>query len=995
MAEVWKATKRTFADLIDVDSSTSRKPDTVGDTRSRQSTSSSSSTNRPSSSNANVSSYRTNVNAVNTRPATTVWASATASSNSNVGKVSTESTSRSDSNASQSSDILRRTDTDGQSANFPSRLSTVHLGQGNTDVRPSVTEDNELLLNPSQLQLQDQILADSSKADVQTTTGQRLTSQPRIVSPLSLSSTSSSSLTNRKVPQKSEPKIKNRNLHILPSGFSPPRNKTQVAYTSDVQPIFHHSQTVPELGLYPQYASFQPREATVKKDLPLLLPGEESPDTQRQNLTNKNDGQSTSLVVERSSRTIGKSTRRRIRSSSSDRAKEMKLIQRRPSYNKSQTIDSRRSDIDEDDDWHEQAEKVKLKFMSMWNNVKYGWTVKTKTLFNIHKAIWLLGKCYHHRPEDPDLDKLHPGLQAVRSPAEELFKQDFVSRIWLTYRREFPQLSGSTLTTDCGWGCMLRSGQMLLAQSLILHFLGRDWNLYKSQTVESEKLHRQIIQWFGDQPSDMSPFSVHHLVEIGKHSGKRAGDWFGPASVAHIIKVAVDQAPELNPMLDSICIYVSQDCTVYKQDVIDLCTRKRKKLVKPIYHDVPERDSVGSGTGDPSRETSKHSSAESKELLHQQSSSSSFAVVGDETGTRTCNNEEDCFGTTEERNSSFGSGVDKETIASEDSFETVLRQFDSEWDKYSSNSRGNDQDGLSLNDTADTVNSYRDPASKVERSDDGLGAVLKQSVGEKETADETDGRTDEGPSISTGRAGADKSETKASSTNRRNDRGLSESEKETTREEEIKKTRKEENDGEATHSNNSNSPTEEEYSSDWCAVIILVPVRLGGEEVNNIYIRPIQSLFSMTNCIGIIGGKPKHSLYFVGFQDEKLIHLDPHYCQSVVDMKEKDFPIWTFHCMSPRKMAITKMDPSCTIGFYLKTREDFDKFCIEIQQVINPPGSGKDYPMFIIREGRCREWNAQHETSTRNERYLRVRHVNEDGKLISPVTASEDFVLLD
>lgn len=56
------------------------------------------------------------------------------------------------------------------------------------------------------------------------------------------------------------------------------------------------------------------------------------------------------------------------------------------------------------------------------------------------------------------------------------------------------------------------------------------------------------------------------------------------------------------------------------------------------------------------------------------------------------------------------------------------------------------------------------------------------------------------------------------------------------------------------------------FFSDWCAVIVLVPVRLGGEEVNGIYIRPLQSLFSMTNCIGIIGGKPKHSLYFVGFQ---------------------------------------------------------------------------------------------------------------------------------
>jgi cysteine protease ATG4 len=66
----------------------------------------------------------------------------------------------------------------------------------------------------------------------------------------------------------------------------------------------------------------------------------------------------------------------------------------------------------------------------------------------------------------------------------------------------------------------------------------------------------------------------------------------------------------------------------------------------------------------------------------------------------------------------------------------------------------------------------------------------------------------------------------------------------------------------------------------WSPVLVLVPVRLGSESrLNPLYGTCIQALLADPTCIGIIGGRPKHSLYFVGFQDDNLIHLDPHLVQ--------------------------------------------------------------------------------------------------------------------
>ncbi|XP_018609384.2 cysteine protease ATG4C isoform X2 [Scleropages formosus] len=425
----------------------------------------------------------------------------------------------------------------------------------------------------------------------------------------------------------------------------------------------------------------------------------------------------------------------------------------------------------------DEGDKLKSRLMSAWHNVRYSWVLKSKTHFSRNSPVFLLGKCYHFKSDDTE-DPL-ASCSAVETESNhvsgnvEAFRRDFASRIWLTYREDFPVLQGSSFTSDCGWGCTLRAGQMMLAQALILHFLGRDWTWAEAlrlQTLDTEtwtsnaarKLvaslespvpgernshpgarlatwprgkpggsivppgeahHRRVVSWFGDIPS--AQLGVHKLVEHGRSSGKQAGDWYGPAVVAHILRKAVEEATD--PELRGITVYVAQDCTVYSGDVID-------------------------------------------------------------------------------------------------------------------------------------------------------------SHGEQPLSSTTAGHRD-----------------------RR-------------------------------------------------AVVILIPIRLGGEKTNAEYFDFVKGILSLEYCLGIVGGKPKQAYYFVGFQDDSLIYMDPHYCQSFVDVSISDFPLETFHCPSPKKMPFNKMDPSCTIGFYSQSVKDYEQISEELSKVLRPSAKEK-YPAFTFMKGHGRDYD--------------------------------------
>lgn len=69
------------------------------------------------------------------------------------------------------------------------------------------------------------------------------------------------------------------------------------------------------------------------------------------------------------------------------------------------------------------------------------------------------------------------------------------------------------------------------------------------------------------------------------------------------------------------------------------------------------------------------------------------------------------------------------------------------------------------------------------------------------------------------------------------------------------------------------------------SVLILIPLRLGIDNLNPIYISAIKNFFEIPNCCGIAGfplinlnfsGRPNSSLYFIGIEGDNLIYLDPH-----------------------------------------------------------------------------------------------------------------------
>ncbi|CAG8508041.1 4408_t:CDS:10 [Acaulospora colombiana] len=117
----------------------------------------------------------------------------------------------------------------------------------------------------------------------------------------------------------------------------------------------------------------------------------------------------------------------------------------------------------------------------------------------------------------------------------------------------------------------------------------------------------------------------------------------------------------------------------------------------------------------------------------------------------------------------------------------------------------------------------------------------------------------------------------------------------------------------------------------WKPVLILLSVRLGTDRFNTNYSENLKKLFKLTQFLGIAGGRPGRSLYFVAVQDDELYYLDPHFVRPAINLNQlMEFPVEDYHSTIVRAMSVSEMDPSMLLGFLCQSPHDLDNLCERI-----------------------------------------------------------------
>lgn len=341
--------------------------------------------------------------------------------------------------------------------------------------------------------------------------------------------------------------------------------------------------------------------------------------------------------------------------------------------------------------------------------------------------VWILGKRYS---AIHDLDDLRAAIR---------------SKIWFSYRSGFPAIGGTGPKSDKHWGCMLRCGQMVMAEALICRHLGRGWPWCQDSP---DPVYAEILKMFQDRKD--CPYSIHQIAQMGVSEGKAVGQWFGPNTVAQVLRKL-----SIYDEWSSIAVHIAFASAVIKTDIYSLCRYVPEPVVSSPFHTY---------------KSIWYTDCAARQCQHWQSISASTS----------------------------GSGL-------------------------------------------------------------------------------------------------------------------------------------------------------------WRPMLLFIPLRLGLSTLNPIYSRVLKNTFTMKQSLGILGGKPRHAVWFIGFTGDDLICLDPHVTQHTANLSDGKFDDSSFHLPygGSKRMPIKDIDPSISLCFFLESQEDFEEWCSQVSKMLLLP---EKQTLFEILEERPEHW---------------------------------------
>ncbi|XP_035222929.1 cysteine protease ATG4B-like isoform X1 [Stegodyphus dumicola] len=157
-----------------------------------------------------------------------------------------------------------------------------------------------------------------------------------------------------------------------------------------------------------------------------------------------------------------------------------------------------------------------------------------------------------------------------------MLQEEIRSKLWFTYRKQFLPIGDSGLTSDSGWGCMHRCGQMLMGQAFIWRYLKRDWTWKPNH---DDEIYQKILWQFNDKIE--CQYSIHKIAIKGNLLEKQVGQWFGPNTVVQVMKRLAEEDTE-----NDIAIHVAMDNMVIKNELRKLFRRSNKNFQNIVSADT-------------------------------------------------------------------------------------------------------------------------------------------------------------------------------------------------------------------------------------------------------------------------------------------------------------------------------------------------------------------------------------------------------------------------